>query len=232
MTGIAVKERLRAGDTISVCNTDFPTPQLVEFVGQIGFDALFIDCEASSTDFKLVEELSRAARVANMPSIVRPWTNDPGLINRYLSCGAGGVQVPRVQTMAEAEAVLEGLRRWEGNYEEKLLVMMIESQEGLDNLPALLKLPQVDVFYFGPFDLAESMGLKGNPKHPKVKAAVEDGIKRVADAGKVPGMNVQDEIEAVTRYMDLGLRWINVHLKTFMERGSKAFLQVLKERAS
>ena len=122
------------------------------------------------------------------------------------------------------------LRRWsDGDYEEKLLLVMVESQEAIDNLPALLKMKEIDVFYFGQNDLAESMGFKGDRKHPKVRGAVEDAIKRVADAGKVPGMNVQDEIDAVTHYLRLGLRWINVHQKNFMERGAKAFLKALEE---
>jgi hypothetical protein len=41
-------------------------------------------------------------------------------------------------------------------------------------------------------------------------------------------MNIQDEIDTVTRYMELGLRWINVHQKQFMARGSKAFLKSIK----
>ena len=106
---------------------------------------------------------------------------------------------------------------------------MVESQEAVDNLPVLLKMKEIDVFYFGQNDLAESMGYKGNRKHPKVRGAVEDAIKRVADAGKVAGMNVQDEIDAVTHYMRLGLRWINVHQRNFMERGAKAFLKAIKD---
>ena len=224
------KEQVLSQKVISVCNTDFPTPQLVEFSGKIGFDVLFIDCEHSSTDFRLVEDLARAAQVAGMHSVLRPWSNDPGLINRYLSCGAGGIQAPHVHNMADANRILEGLRRWgDGDYREKLLLMMVESQEAIDHLPDLLKVKEIDVYYFGQNDLAESMGLKGNRKHPKVRAAVEDGIKRVADAGKVPGMNVQDEIDAARHYMGLGLRWINVHLKNFIARGSKAFLQEIKE---
>ena len=43
-------------------------------------------------------------------------------------------------------------------------------------------------------------------------------------------MNVQDEIDAVKHYMQLGLRWINVHQKQFMERGSRAFLKTIKNR--
>jgi 2-keto-3-deoxy-L-rhamnonate aldolase RhmA len=224
-----IKQRVLARKIIAVCNPDFPTPEMVEFVGEIGFDALFIDCEHSSTDFKLVEELARAARAAGMASVLRPWSNEPGLINRYLSCGAGGIQAPHVHNPADAERILQGLRRWgDGDYHDKILIVMVESQEAIDNLPALLKLAEFDVFYFGQNDLAESMGFKGDRKNPKVRATVQDAIKRVADAGKVAGMNVQDEIDAVSHYMSLGLRWINVHQKQFMARGSKAFLKAIK----
>jgi 4-hydroxy-2-oxoheptanedioate aldolase len=223
-----IKQRILAKKIISVCNPDFPTPKMVEFIGETGFDVVFIDCEHSSTDFKLVEELTRAARVANMGSVVRPWTNDPGLINRYLSCGAGGVQVPHVHTPANATAIIEGLRRWgDGNHEDKILLVMVESQSAIDNLPAFLKMKEIDAYYFGQNDLAESMGFKGQRKHPKVQATVEDAIKRVADAGRIAGMNVQEDLEAVTHFMRLGLRWINVHQKQFMARGGKAFLKAV-----
>jgi 2-keto-3-deoxy-L-rhamnonate aldolase RhmA len=69
--------------------------------------------------------------------------------------------------------------------------------------------------------------MKGKRKSPEVQRTVEDSIKRIADAGKVAGMNVQEDLEAVTRFMSLGLRWVNVHQKNFMERGSKAFLQAI-----
>ena len=230
MSGMT-KQQLLTQQIISVCNPDFPTPQMVEFIGKLGFDALFIDCEHSSTDFKLVDELARAARAVGMNSLVRPWTNDPGLINRYLSCGAGGIQVPHIHSADDAKDIVAGLRRWgDGNYEEKLLVVMVESLGAIENLPALLKMREIDVFYLGQNDLAESMGHKGDRKHPKVRAIVEDAIKRVADAGKLPGMNVQDEIEAVRHYIQLGLRWINVHQKQFLERGSRAFLKTIKTR--
>ena len=229
---LRTKQEILAQKVISVANTDFPTSQLVEFSGKLGFDVLFIDCEHSSTDFKLVEELARAARVSGMGSVLRPWSNDPGLINRYLSCGAGGIQAPHVHNVSDANRILEGLRRWgDGDYREKILLMMVESQEAIDNLPALLKLDEIDAYYFGQNDLAESMGFKGNRKHPKVQATVEDAIKRVADAGRVAGMNVQEDLEAVHHFMGLGLRWVNVHLRNFIARGSKAFLQEIRGRS-
>ena len=224
------KQQLLAQKVISVINCDFPTPDMVEFTGELGFDVLFIDCEHSHTDFKLVNELARAARVAGMHSILRPHSSEEGLINRYLSCGAGGIQVPHVHSVADAHAILAGLERWgNGDWREKILLMMVESKEALAALPELLEIEAIDAYYFGQNDLAESMGYKGDRKNPKVRAAVEDSIKRVADAGRVAGMNVQDEIDIVAHYMGLGLRWINVHQNQFIARGSKAFLNAIKK---
>jgi 4-hydroxy-2-oxoheptanedioate aldolase len=226
---VKTKQQLFAQDVIAVVNCDFPTPDMVEFTGELGFDALFIDCEHSHTDFKLVNELARAARVAGMHSVLRPHSSDAGLINRYLSCGAGGIQVPHVHSVADAGNIIAGLERWgDGDWREKILLVMVESKEAVAALPDLLKIDAIDAYYFGQNDLAESMGFKGDRKNPKVRAAVEDSIKRVADAGRIAGMNVQDEIDIVAHYMGLGLKWINVHQKQFMARGSKAFLKAIK----
>ena len=223
------KQQLLSQKVISVCNPDFPTPAMIEFIGKLGFDGVFLDCEHSSSDFQLINDLTRAARLTNLHSLVRPWSNDPGLINRYLSCGAGGVQAPHVHSAEDARRIIEGLKRWgDGNYEEKLLVVMIESQQAVDNLPELLRIKDIDVFYIGQNDLAESMGLKGKRKDPKIQATVENVIKRVADAGKIAGMNVQEDLEAVAHFMSLGMRYVNVHMRNFMDRGARAFLAGIK----
>jgi hypothetical protein len=44
-------------------------------------------------------------------------------------------------------------------------------------------------------------------------------------------MNVQDDLEATNRYVGMGLRWVNVHLKVFMQRGIQAFLQGMGQQA-
>ena len=127
------------------------------------------------------------------------------------------------------DALLAGLERWgDGDWREKIVLVMVESKEAIAALPELLKIDAIDAYYFGQNDLAESMGFKGDRKNPKVRSTVEDAIKRVADAGRIAGMNVQDEIDIVAHYMDLGLKWINVHQKQFMVRGSKAFLKAIK----
>jgi 4-hydroxy-2-oxoheptanedioate aldolase len=223
-----LKARLGAGETVAVCNTDFPTPRLVEFVGDLGFDAVFIDCEHASTDFGAVEGLARAARVAGMASVVRPWSNESGLINRYLSCGVDGIQAPHVDTVAEATAIVDGIGAWEGDHAQKLLVLMIESELALANLDAMLTTIDADVFYIGAYDLALSMGLKGQAGHPRVRAAVEKAIVSIERAGKVAGMNVQGDLARVAHYRELGLRWINVHLKALVAEPAAEFVKSIR----
>ncbi|PJR09665.1 HpcH/HpaI aldolase family protein [Sinorhizobium meliloti] len=224
-----LKNRLKNGGTVAVCNTDFPTPRLVEYVGGLGFDAVFIDCEHAGTDFKEVEDLARAARASGMASIVRPWSNEIGLINRYLSCGVDGIQAPHVDTPVELAAIAHGITQWEGDHTKKLFVAMIESKAALVNLPKMLTSEAVDVFYIGALDLAQSMGLKGQPEHPKVRQAVEDAIGMIERAGRVAGMNVQGDLHMVEHYRRLGLRWINVHVKTFVAGPARTFLDGVRE---
>ena len=75
------KEKLRAGGTVLVFNPNFPSPALVEHMGGLGVDVIFIDCEHGTADFERVEELARAARAGGMTSILRPWSTEAGLVN-------------------------------------------------------------------------------------------------------------------------------------------------------
>jgi 4-hydroxy-2-oxoheptanedioate aldolase len=203
---------------------------MVEFVGKLGYDVLFIDCEHSSTDFQLVEDLARAARAVGMESVLRPYTNEEGLLNRYLSCGVGGLQLPHVESAAEARALIKGLNRWgDGNFSEKVLVAMIESAEAIANLPDMLKISEIDAFFIGTNDLAESVGLRGNPQHPKVQSLVNEALERITDAGGAAGMNVQNDPNKVTEFLRLGVRWLAVHQRVFIKQGTTEFLRAIAE---
>jgi 4-hydroxy-2-oxoheptanedioate aldolase len=61
---------------------------------------------------------------------------------------------------------------------------MVESQRGLENLTEMAALPGVDYFSFGLMDLAQDLGHPGNPAHPDVQTAVNEGLARVHAAGK------------------------------------------------
>jgi 4-hydroxy-2-oxoheptanedioate aldolase len=110
-----------------------------------------------------------------------PW-NEPGIVGKVLDGGAWGVICPMVNNAAEAKALVsyalyppKGKRSngpiRAGAYgsatpyqrtanDEVLIIPMIETQEAIDNIDAILDVPGVSGIYVGPSDLGLSLGLE------------------------------------------------------------------------
>src|SRR5437870_12746432 len=117
----ALKHKLEAGQPATVIAPLGSSAAMVELLGHLGFDGVFIDCEHGPAGWEDVEHMVRAAEVAGYSSVVRVDHNDVATITRALDRGAGGVQVPHVNTASEAEAVVQhakyaprGQRGWSG----------------------------------------------------------------------------------------------------------------------
>ncbi|HMO73453.1 MAG TPA: aldolase/citrate lyase family protein [Paracoccaceae bacterium] len=72
------------------------------------------------------------------------------------------------------------------------VILQVETAAALAQVEAIAAVPGVDVLFIGPADLAASMGLPGQPGHPAVRAAVLDGLARIAAAGLNPGVLTLD----------------------------------------
>jgi 4-hydroxy-2-oxoheptanedioate aldolase len=64
-----------------------------------------------------------------------------------------------------------------------LVLCQLESTRAFENLDAILEVKGMDAYVFGPNDLAQSMGLPGQPGHPDVVAAQRQVTDRIYDAG-------------------------------------------------
>ena len=89
------------------------------------------------------------------------------------------------------------------------VLVQVETIEGLANLAAIAAVEGVDGVFFGPADLSASMGLLGQPAHPEVRRAIEDGIATVRAAGKAPGLLALD-VDLARHYLVQGTRFIAV----------------------
>ena len=130
-----------------------------------------------------------------------PW-NDPAIIMKALDVGAYGIIVPLVNTAAEAAAAVAACRyppvgiRSSGpiravhyggaDYQaeangEIVVLAMIETKEGLQNLDAICATPGLDAVYIGPADLSYALGLppRGDNPDPKHMATC-DKIRETA----------------------------------------------------
>ena len=81
------------------------------------------------------------------------------------------------------------------------------------HLEAICAVDGVDGVFFGPADLAASMGLLGKPGDPAVQAAIIQGIAAVSRAGKAAGTLTSDRALA-RRYLDHGAQLIAVGVDT------------------
>lgn len=215
------KEKLRTGGTVLVFNSNVPSPALVEHAGSLGFDVAFIDCEHGSADFERVEDLARAARAGGMTSILRPWSAEPGLVTRYLDCGAGGIQFPAIDTPQAAQCAVEIVRNARGDdFDDTLVTAMIESTQALANIERIVAVPGIDAFVVGLADLVRSLGHADDPRHPDVRKAIDAIVAACMRAGAVAGFNLH-RWEEGPGLKQQGVRWFTLHARTMLARGAQ-----------
>ena len=108
------------------------------------------------------------------------------------------------------------------------LLVQAETRLALSHLDEIAAIDGIDGVFIGPADLSASMGHVGNPGHPDVQAAIEDGIARVRKAGKAPGILTADNTLA-RRYLELGALFVAVGLDTaILMRGTNALVAEFK----
>jgi 2-keto-3-deoxy-L-rhamnonate aldolase RhmA len=224
----AFKEKLRRDEVVVVLNPDHPSPSLTEFVAGLGFDAVFIDCEHGFAGVERVQDMCRAARAAGVQSIVRPESNEPFLITRYLDAGAGGVMVPHVDTAQAARRIVETVRYARPyDHQDKVVVAMIESMTAIANLQDLLVVDGIDVFFIGPNDLSHSMGYPAQMHHPEVRAIVKRTSGAIRASGKISGTLVI--ADTVAEFVLAGCRFLYEHANNFTVSGATNFRERLSK---
>jgi 4-hydroxy-2-oxoheptanedioate aldolase len=246
----SLKRKLAAGQATTIIAPFASSAGLVELLGHFGFDGVFLDCEHGPSDWEDLEHMIRAAEVAGYSSVVRVEQNNAAIITRTLDRGASGIQVPHVNTVAEAEAAVQaakyaphGHRGWSGwrsslgvsakefaqhANAETLVAIMLEEVEALDNLDEILRVEHIDVFFVAPGDLAQSMGLPGQTDHPHVVAAIEDGVRRIRAAGRVAGTLTTPTL--LDRHLELGVQFLYLGLASLLAPASADFIRRVQQR--
>jgi 4-hydroxy-2-oxoheptanedioate aldolase len=208
-----------------------------ELLATTGFDCLVIDAEHAPNDPRSV--LGQLQAIAPYPvhPIVRPVSGTAELIKQYLDIGAQTIIVPMVETAAQAKDVVAATRyptrgvrgvgsalarasRWNriDDYlrrsdAEMCVLVQVESLAGMANLESIAAVEGVDGVFFGPADLAASMGLIGRPADPAVQAAISRGIAAVIRAGKAAGTLTPDR-KLAREYLNQGALFVAVGADT------------------
>lgn len=206
-------------------------PFFIEIAGKAGFDFVILDCEHGPNSPRETLPLIMAARSGGAAPIVRVGTNSAIEIQRMLDLGIAGIQVPQINTEADARSLIAsskfhplGMRgmcrnvraadyslmeksAYFAEQNETLVIAHIEGTEGVRNLPSLLAVDGIDVYFIGPNDLSQSVGHPGEVDHPLVQEAIMDVISQCRARGKHCGIYADMPADAA-RYRDMGVAYI------------------------
>ena len=222
------KAKLAAAQPCIVLNPDHPSASLVEFVGRLGIDAVMIDTEQGGPGIESVEHMARAARLAGIASLVRVFSPEDWVIERTMLRGVDGIVVPRIDTPDEARRVVECVRYcFPERHGEKTVVVQIETRHALERLHEFIAIEGIDCLFFGPVDLAKSLGAAGRYREPTVLRAIERAIADVVAGGRAAGMLVTPT--DVGEWLAQRVSFLYLHANDFLRLGSEAFKERMRE---
>ena len=247
-----MKAKILAGEPAFGVSVMIPSPQVVEMVGRLGFDWVLIDCEHGTITPETVELMVMAAESSGITPIARPWRNSADAILRLMDRGVMGVQVPHVNTAADAQRAVSAVKyhplgtrglaagtrpahyglgvtaseyvEWVNG--ETLVCVQLEEVEALHNIDEILAVDGVDVFFVGPSDLSQSMGHPGQTGTPVVQDAIRGAFRAVVAAGKAPGS--AGGAEAVAGYLRQGCLYVYTHVPKLLAAGAEAFRSMVQ----
>lgn len=197
-------------------------------------DFIMFDGEHGGMDFERAGKQMSMIRGSGVVPMLRLPYNNTWLIKRGLDQGAFGIMLPMVESRAEAERAVAACRyppdgiRGAGTgracsfgtfmddvistaNEEVQLIVQIESVQALKNMDEILSVPGIDIAFFGPYDMAISMGVDAYTFPDKVnhKDVLDARAKFVATCQKygiVPSTTTYPS--TIERDLDAGLRML------------------------
>ncbi len=235
-TPTSLLDRWDAGQTTFGAWCVIPSTVSAQRVAEVGFDYVCVDQQHGAISYSDSVSMFQVLAGRTTP-ITRVHWNDPGTIMKALDAGAEGVVVPLVSTAEDAAAAVAACRypphgqrsygpvvasmtmrtRRPEELARVACIVMVETQEGLDNLDEICATPGVDAVYVGPADLALSLGLPpayehDEPSHADAITAIRDVCQRhgvvagihCAD-GEMAARRVAEGFQMITVGQDLGV---------------------------
>jgi 2-keto-3-deoxy-L-rhamnonate aldolase RhmA len=179
-----MQEKLARGEVALCMATRLArTADIAMIADSCGFDAFYVDMEHCTISLDDTAQIC----VAALPIGVTPLVRIAGLDYRQIPLGEVNKQ---------------------GNTATSLIAML-ETPEGIANADAIAALPGIDVLLIGSNDLCTAMGIPGELKNPKLRAAYEATAKACKAHGKILGIGgIRADVDHVAELIKLGARFV------------------------
>jgi 2-dehydro-3-deoxyglucarate aldolase/4-hydroxy-2-oxoheptanedioate aldolase len=236
-----VKSKALAGEAVfGTFGWEFMVSGLPQMVKATGAEFLLLDMEHSGAHFDMIKTQCALCQGMDLVPMARVPAIEYTYIARAMDAGAMGIMAPMVRTAEEAEFIVSCTRypptgrrgaafgfahdAYEsGSVAEKiklanertLVICLIETPEGIENIDKIAAVPGVDILWLGHFDLTNFMGIPAQFDHPQYIKAVDKLVAATTKHNKVlASMTASDEWSR--QYWAKGFRMfaagVDVHL--------------------
>ena len=180
-----VKRALQSGGTaLGTMMLEFDTPGIPRIAAAAGAEFAVFDMEHTGWSLETIKRLMAASRATDLVPIVRPPAGQYHFVARLLDVGAMGIVIPMMESASQAQEAVRFTRyppagcrgaafaiahddylpgdvaaKMRTANEERLLVALIETAQGVERADEIAAVDGVDVLWIGQFDLTNSMGI-------------------------------------------------------------------------
>ena len=215
-----ILERIRSGEKPLGAYSTVLSEEIVELCGRVGLDFIGFDGQHGAVTPASIGRMCRVADCYGITPYMRVPDIEESTLLSYLDRGIKMVTAANIETKEQAESLVryckfapEGLRSFTshrvaefGLYDgdpktlmaetnaNTMVLVMFESATALENLDAILSVPGIDYYDWGPMDLSQSLGVPGEPNHPRCVEAKKEGNARIHAAGKKLFSEVTEQV--------------------------------------
>lgn len=232
-----VKELLKAGRVALGMNVRLArSGDIARIAKTCGHDFIFIDAQHSLFSVETIGHIAQAALGCGISPLVRVRSVDDPDTQVLLDNGVTGIVFPDVSTAAEARRAVSrarfppvGKRSAAGAYaildykavpmgqlvpaldDSTLVVCMIETREGLENVEEIAAVDGIDVIHVGSNDLLTGLGMPGAFGSPEHIAALDRIITATKAHDKIPGVGGDRNVARQAEFIRKGARFITTN---------------------
>jgi 2-keto-3-deoxy-L-rhamnonate aldolase RhmA len=209
----ALKARLARGEpVVGSMVFEFFTPGIARICANAGAEFVMYCMEHTGAGYETLKPQFALCRALGITPLVRVPATEYHFVARALDCGALGVMVPLVDSPEQAQQIVSFTRypphgrrgaafgfahddyqggdvveKMRAIHSRTLVICMIETRSGLDNVEMIAAVEGVDVLWLGHFDLTNFLGIPGQFSHPEYRSAVTRIVAAARKFGKAAG---------------------------------------------
>lgn len=236
-----MKKKLSEGKPVIGTWNTMTTPLVTRVLAASGFDFVVLDFEHGPMDLSVVHAAVSAAESYQCSVITRVPENAAWMVLQSLDQGSHGIMVPHIDTEEDTKKLVEyskyapiGNRGFtpfttageftalniqkhsEMANDFTLNCVIIESLEGLNNVEKIASIPNIDVVYFGAYDLSHALGFSGQTRHEKVVSKIKEAVQVVNKHGKAAGGFVAMSPEDIDWLLNMGMKFITYEVDSHL----------------